>query len=623
MRSILGVAAVLAVMCALPASAAAQQVGKPKCQPGDKVETGLQGQVPLADRASGRAAEGYNCNLQIVGRLETHGWISLDTYGNCAYFSDTSGTVDTGTLAVDASDPAHPAKTDYLTAKGMGNTWESMKVNNPRGLLAAGHDSENVLDVYDVKSDCRHPQLLFSGDMPTGVGHEGTFSPDGKTFYMTAYGSHVSSIDLTDPRHPRELNQCVETFCQIHGGSISEDGNRGYFAQVNSPDGLAVVDTSQVQARKPQPEIKSISTLPFPWNSANQATIPVFYGEHPYVISFGELTINPNLASSGATFTPHCPAQTETNFDFPRIVDIADERKPTITSKLMNEVDNPLNCPLVVGDNTAPGPGVLAGGDFQTKLLLAALFVYDAHYCSVDRTHDPTLLGCAQSLSGVRFYDIRDPKHPKELAYYMPGTVAPDDPTIDTVGARPIIRSDLGQAWMVSMSHGFKTLQFADGVWPFRDTPRCPSGFDPYLAHYDLTYERDCGYAPAAPAGTPTPPLPAVEPRPGAAVKRVAPRGLTVRARRLAGRRTRFLVSGRLLLPAGIGAPTCRGGAIRIGLRSKRRHLATRQTLLSDRCTFSLRVAPRRRARGRFVVTARFRGTNRLAAVSTRPRLVR
>src|SRR3954468_24708888 len=342
----LALAAALTVIAGLPDGAAAQYVDKAKCQPGDKAETGLQGQVPLADRASGRAAEGYLCNLQIVGKLETHGWISLDTYGDCAYFSDTQGGVDTGTLAVDVSDPTHPVKTDYLTAKGMGNTWESMKVNATRGLLAAGHDSMNVLDVYDVKTDCRHPKLLFHGDMPTGVGHEGTFSPDGTIYYMSAYGSHVSSIDLTDPAHPVELEQCVEAWCKIHGGSISEDGTRGYFAQVTGPDGLAIVDTSEVKARKQHPQIKPISTMEFPWNAANQATIPLFYGDKPYLLSFGELTRNA-MAGNSQVGTPHCPTQIETNFDFPRILDISDEHKPKIVSKLMNEVDNPVNCPQV------------------------------------------------------------------------------------------------------------------------------------------------------------------------------------------------------------------------------------------------------------------------------------
>src|SRR5947209_14952662 len=36
------------------------------CQPGDLTETGLQGQVPRTDRADGRAAQGYNCNLRLL-----------------------------------------------------------------------------------------------------------------------------------------------------------------------------------------------------------------------------------------------------------------------------------------------------------------------------------------------------------------------------------------------------------------------------------------------------------------------------------------------------------------------------------------------------------------------------
>src|SRR4051794_17725222 len=178
----LALAAALTVIAGLPSSAAAQYVDKAKCQPGDKAETGLQGQIPQPDRVSGRAAEGYICNLKIVGTLQTRGWISLDTYGDCAYFSDTQGSTDTGTLAVDVSNPAHPVKTAYLTEPGMGNTWESMKVSAVRGLLAAGHDQQNSLNVYDVKTDCRHPRLLFHGDMPTGIGHEGTFSPDGTIY---------------------------------------------------------------------------------------------------------------------------------------------------------------------------------------------------------------------------------------------------------------------------------------------------------------------------------------------------------------------------------------------------------------------------------------------------------
>ena len=591
--------AALLALAAVPATASAQYVEKAKCQPGDMVETGLQGQVPQADRVSGRSSQGYACNLRQIGAVKSHGWISLDTYGNCAYFSDTSGSVDTGTIVVDASDPTHPVQTDYLTASAMGNTWESMKVNAKRGLLAAGHDGTNHLNIYDVKTDCAHPKLLFDGEMPTGVGHEGTFSPDGLTYYMHAYGNSVSPIDVSDPAHPKELTQCVETWCQTHGGSISEDGKTGYFAEVNSPDGVAIVDTSDIQARKANPEIRQISITPLPWNAANQATIPLYYGDHQYLLSFGELTVNASLPNSQVG-SPHCPTQIETNFDFPRILDIADPKAPKIVSKIMNEVDNPLNCPQVIGDNGTPGPDFLSdpNQDYQTKILLGALFVYDAHYCSVDRTHDPTLLGCAQSLSGVRFYDIRDPAHVKEIAYFNPGTVGVGDPTPDPTGARPIIRSDLGQVWMDSMQTGFRALKFSSGVWPFPDTPRCPRGYDPYLAHYDLTYERDCGYLPGAPAGTPVSPL--------------APRRFVVRARRVA---RRVLVRGKLSLPAGITAQTCRGG--KVALRASGARAKT--VRLNAKCTFKTRLKLKRGAGRRVIVRARFLGTNRLSAVRARP----
>ena len=40
------------------------------CRPGDRVETGLQGEVPLADRQSGRSTLGYACNIDLVGQYQ-------------------------------------------------------------------------------------------------------------------------------------------------------------------------------------------------------------------------------------------------------------------------------------------------------------------------------------------------------------------------------------------------------------------------------------------------------------------------------------------------------------------------------------------------------------------------
>src|SRR5882724_6802278 len=197
-------------------------IGKAQCQPGDPVETGLQGQVPRADRSSGRAANGYACNLVLVGRYESSGFASFDTYRNCGYYSDNPGAVgtmaDTGTVVLDLSDPRHPVKTADLTARAMRDAGESLRVNARRGLLVADHYGNGHGDrrgngsaypwlaVYDVSQDCRHPKLLADVAMPHGRGHEGWFAPDGMTYYMRNSGSSAAvPVDLTDPTQPREL----------------------------------------------------------------------------------------------------------------------------------------------------------------------------------------------------------------------------------------------------------------------------------------------------------------------------------------------------------------------------------------------------------------------------------
>src|SRR4051794_14228171 len=490
-KGVLGVAVALVLLVLAAPGALAKSPAQ--CGPNDRPETGLQGQIPMADRVSGRSVEGYSCNLSEVGFMPSSSFANFDTYKNCAYYSDTIGATNAegGTVVVDVSDPRHPKQTAYLTERAAANAGESLRVHRARGLLVADRyylaqgisnvddpDANRALDVYDISQDCRHPKLLADVVMPSALGHEGCFQADGMGYYMASTDT-ITPIDLSDPRHPKQLSEPQPL--GIHGCSTSEDGKRGYLADIGTHR-LAIADTSEVQERKPNAQIKVIGELPTPGNDGQQSTIPLFYGDHPYLLDWSEYA---------ALATP-CAARPdrETNFGYPLMVDLADERHPKVVAKIFNEVTLPENCAAVSADSASfPSNGLTKGDVFG--LVGSRVFLYDSHYCSVDRTHDPTIAACASFGSGIRVYDIRDPRAPKEMAYFNPGTTdSPAGAVANATVARPVIRSDLGQIWFADIAKGFHVVQFRDGVWPFPGQDPCPHP-DPYLAQYDLGYQ-DC-----------------------------------------------------------------------------------------------------------------------------------
>jgi hypothetical protein len=492
-RRVVGLLALAALMLGTSEASAKSPA---QCAPGDLVETGLQGQVPMGDRLSGRAAKGYTCNLTEIGNHPSTSFANFDTYENCAYYSDTVGlySAEGGTIVLDVSDPRKPKRTDYLTAKPFRNAGESLRVNRKRGLLVADRytvsgigrlddaSSPRQLSVYDIKGDCRHPKLLVDTLMPSAVGHEGCFQPDGMVYYMASTDT-ITPIDLSDPAHPKQLSE--PKAWGIHGCSTSDDGNRGYFADIGRGE-LLIADTSEVQARKQGAQMREISRLWMPDNGGQQSTIPISYGGKPYVLDWSEYR----------TFLVPCipGQQTSSNFGYPAIIDIADETKPRVVSTLKTEVMEPKNCATVLADSAfIQSPDKFLGAGDVFPLLGSRVFLYDSHYCSTDRLHDPTIVACSSFASGLRVYDIRDPAKPTEIAYWNAGFVK------DPVGsalygnlaiARPVIRSDLGQIWFPDAFKGFHALQFRDGVWPFANRDPCPH-VDHYLEQYDLGYG-DC-----------------------------------------------------------------------------------------------------------------------------------
>lgn len=470
-----------------------------KCGTGDRPETALQGQVPWADRLSGRAAEGYNCNLEIVGEFASASFANFDSYRTCVYYTDNeggSGMAEGGGVVLDVSDPANPVKTDYLTARAMGNGGESLRVNQKRGLLVTNHyntaqtsgDSDVVraLAVYDLKKDCRHPELLADVIMPAAEGHEGCFQPDGNVYYMASIGT-ITPIDLTNPRKPRQLSDPWPL--PIHGCSISDDGKRGYLASMSGTlvaaagaedaakcPGMLVVDTSAVQQLQRNAEFKIISCFATPDAVVQQSTYPLRYGNRPYLFDWSEAVDIP---------TSPCPSST-TNFGYGWFVDISDEKNPYEVSKLQTEVMLPQHCATVAADRGPQTQGHTHGDAFWGFGSIA--FTYDMHYCRPDRLHNPTILGCANFGSGLRVFDIRNPRAPQEIAYYNTGTAGPTHPALDFAVAPPVIRRDLGMIFWVTLNGGFHAAKFREGVWPFKGDDRCPSSSDYFAKQYDTGF---------------------------------------------------------------------------------------------------------------------------------------
>ena len=182
--------------------------------------------------------------------------------------------------------------------------------------------------------------------------------------------------------------------------------------------------------------------------STPQITIPVTIKGHPYLIEMDEFSRD-DYATGAA-----------------RIIDIADEKKPRVISNIKLEVNMTGNRERV---KTDPG----AGDSFEDGLQ-----GYAGHYCEVPKRREPGVVACTFILSGLRLFDIRDPFHPKEIAYFNgPVVPTPTAPTQGTGGganyamSKPVLVPERGEIWYTDGHHGFSVVRVTNGVWPFAGSP--------------------------------------------------------------------------------------------------------------------------------------------------------
>jgi hypothetical protein len=437
-------------------------VGRANCGPGSNPETGgIQGSVSVADRQSGRSSQGYWCNMEVVGNygpkspqpFEGAEWQFArykDSAGHqCGYYSQRlAGTVSwfpatksyvangvtqarPGTVVVDITDPTNPTFVENIATPGMYNPWETLKVHQGRGLLFAVEvmdgQAYGFMGIYDLKQDCRHPQKLFDG-ATTVYNHEGNISYDGMTYYtghLQAGVNLVNAIDVSDPRHPRLLG-AWNTKSALHGFSTTMDSKHLIIAHVNEDwiyttyagkggyggqgyrgdegpwsrppptngdtilggDGMGIYDVSEIQERKPNPQMRLISALESPDGQINQQSFNFVKDGIPYAMTTSE-------GGHGGT----------------RIVDISDMQHPKVVTKIKTEIMMQQNNDRAVSETWRPPYEY--GGDFT--------FAYNFHYCNTDKRIDPVMMACSAFEQGLRVFDIRDLKHPRELGYFNPG----------------------------------------------------------------------------------------------------------------------------------------------------------------------------------------------------------
>ena len=440
---------------------------------GDRPETGVQGEVSAADQLTGRSRQGYWCNIRPVASNDLGGLggdIQMTWYGDCVYQPvPKSGEASDGVAVLDVRTPADPHLVSIIREDawagrgGVLGIHEGIHVSQERGILAVPIGT--LLSIYDVSGDCRRPRLVSSVDigttddplrndpfMPGGI-HSGKLSPDGTLYYATDIGNGaltvggpcLSVIDLADLARPRLLLRWGEEYA-CHDLALSDDGTRAYvgfhadwagypaavvgaFTPANAPsyalNGLQIVDVSDLQHRRPDPELRVISETT---GGRAHTELPVRIGGRSYVIG----------AEEG-----YCPAGNA------RIVDVEDETRPVEVSSIDLEINTLPHCAKQLNRN----------GD---------VLLYMSHYVGVDNPDDAKLLFVTWYAAGLRVFDISDPRRPREVAYYNPPVGEGASRTHDWSTTYPRYEPETGQIWFGSKVNGFNVVELHPALRPGR-----------------------------------------------------------------------------------------------------------------------------------------------------------
>ncbi len=431
----------------------------------------LQGQVPLADQESGRSQHPYMNNMRLVGTqdIENRGENgNLGWLGDCAYVAAYYGGKDrlAGMAVIDAANPSNPELVKLYP--GTPGTRESqVEANDPRQLVIVMPFSvtspygdppgPSQLQIYDATEDCRNPVRVGTFDFNDGevpgdvVTHEHRITADGQTVYASVgrrnVGDALIAVDISDPANPELLatwdlnHEPGMPKSGMHDLDVNEEGTRAYTNLSWVVDnvrhqGLTILDISEIQDRKPDPQMRRISS--FNWGppenfGGTHSTELVKIAGRRYAITMDETM----------------GADARAPWGWARIIDVTDEEYPLQVSTIKLEAAEEQYAELTDPDNA----------------------IYGSHYLGVDDRNDTSLVFFSWYASGLRAWDVRDPYQPKEIGYYIPGAkidtklaVGPGypNPKVDYVYSFVRYRPESGHIWFNSVFGGFHIVELID-----------------------------------------------------------------------------------------------------------------------------------------------------------------
>jgi len=433
------------------------------CAPGDpNPEPAGQGVVP-----SGSTPD-WDCGVRPVGFLPGANG-AMAVAGHCAYTG--GGLADgSGVRVIDVSDPTAPSLVTVLPTGS--RELLAARITKNRGLLATRHRAggregqvvgrDMLVDIWDIRKDCTDPQLLGTvripttsdifGDPPAEVGgpmHNLKFNPSATKLYGSLPMHEIDLTNLKDPSTwtarnlhcsitnqsflphqtvPGLCDQLTDTESPMgmaggyppidHEPTFSPDGSRLYVGgQLPTPNSnqLLVLDMTG-----PAPKILSV-TEQAPGHSIDFMTID----GREYLLHSNEIT------ATGCLLPDQIRPTTLGFADRAYVHDITKETEPGIlTSEIRLNASQFAACTV----DGIPGPSTA--------------------YHDVDDPLDTTYAVIGFTSAGYRFFDVRDPAHPVEVAYFNHG---------DSQHTKSYVIPETGQIW-ASDANGFWVLELEPHV---------------------------------------------------------------------------------------------------------------------------------------------------------------